>query len=253
MDLAGTGVPPDPRARCFAPISATDLLSRVSAGSRHSQARGLRPHDRHDRPRACGWVGAQPSARGHPRRRRIAIAGVSGPGSAGAVGAAPTSRCRAITPRGLRCPALGSRGRCRPASSSMTRLTDAPCRYPQPVLGIPSASARARTRFPASHQRVRLFEPEAPSTSKSHRRWRARAQPTTAWAAAGTPAWPPEAQCPTRFHAPPWSARPARRSAIRRGGRTTCRLPASAVDCPPNTPTTRPIPGVRRGKPLSAE
>jgi len=52
----------------------------------------------------------------------------------------------------------------RPGSQTPHLATRSPCPASQ------ARSARARTRFLASHQRVRLVEPEAPSTSKSHRR-----------------------------------------------------------------------------------
>jgi len=71
-----------------------------------------------------------------------------------AVGAAPASCCRTITPAGMRgVPRCSPSGLCRSASSPMIRPADAPCRYPQPMPGIPSPSARARTHFLASQPR----------------------------------------------------------------------------------------------------
>jgi hypothetical protein len=47
----------------------------------------------------------------------------------------------------------------------------------------------------------------------------------------------------------PRSARPKGLPTVRRGPVATCRLPASAMECPPSTPTCRPIPEAGRGKP----
>jgi hypothetical protein len=168
-----------------------------------------------------------------------------------AVGTAPASCCQAITPEGMRgVPRRSPSGCCRPASSPMVWPADAPCRCPQPLPGIPSRAARARTRFPASHQRMRLFEPEAPSTSKSHRR-RPGSRPNgdrmgrhwyLGFAAEG-----PASDMLSRSN--PRSARPKGLPTVRRGPVATCRLPASAMECPPSTPTCRPIPKAGRGKP----
>jgi len=89
-----------------------------------------------------------------------------------AVGAAPASCYRTITPEGIRgVPRRSSCGRSRPSSSPMIRLADAPCRYPQPVPGIPSQPARARTRFlapqpkDASLQARGAFHQQVPPSS----------------------------------------------------------------------------------------
>jgi len=171
-----------------------------------------------------------------------------------AVGAAPASCYQTLTPEGMRgVPRLGSSGLCRPASSPMVRLADAPCRYPQP-----SSASRAHPREPepaSSHpnQRVRLFELKAPSTSKSHRR-RPSSRPTDdrmgrhwypGFAASG-----PASDTLSRPN--PRSARSCCLPTIHRGPRATCRLPASAMDCHPSTPTCRPISNVVRGKPRPA-
>jgi hypothetical protein len=100
----------------------------------------------------------------------FAIAGISSLGSAAQLVCA-ASCYQAITPTGMRgVPRRSPSGRCRPASSPMVRPADAPCRYPQL---IPASRAEPREPGPASphpNQRMRLFEPEAPSASKSHRR-----------------------------------------------------------------------------------
>jgi len=49
----------------------------------------------------------------------------------------------------------------------------------------------------------------------------------------------------------PGSARPFGAAAVRRGLQATCRPSASATECPPSTPTDRPILPVDHGKPCS--
>jgi len=119
-----------------------------------------------------------------------------------------------------------------------------------------ASRAHPREPEPASphpNQRERLFEPKAPSTSKSHRR-RPSSRPNDdrmgrhwypGFAASG-----PASDMRSRSN--PRSARPSCLPTIRRGPKATCRLPASAMDCHPSTPTCRPISGVVRGKPRPA-
>jgi hypothetical protein len=88
-----------------------------------------------------------------------------------AVGADAASCYRTITPKGVRgVPRFGPGGRFRPRSSPMVRLADAPCRCP---CSCPASRALPREPGPDPphpNQEVRLRKPEAPSTSKSHRR-----------------------------------------------------------------------------------
>jgi len=171
-----------------------------------------------------------------------------------AVGAAPASCYQTFTPEGSGgVPRRSPSGLCRPASNPMVRLADAPCRYPQPS---PASRAHPREPGPASphpNQRVRLFEPEAPSTGKSHRP-RPSSRPNDdrmgrhwypGFAASG-----PASDMRSRPN--PRGARSCCLPTIRRGTGATCRLPASAMDCHPSTPTCRPISGVARGKPRPA-
>jgi hypothetical protein len=168
-----------------------------------------------------------------------------------AVGAAPASCYPTITPMGIRgVPRQSPSGRCRPCSHSMIRLADAPCRCPQPVPGIPSRAARARARVPAPqpkgaavrargafHQQVPLPTPElAPER-------RPRGPPLVPRFCHRGPSFR------HAFTPHPRSARPRRLPAIRRGPGATCRLPASAMECPPSTPTCRSIPSLGRGEP----
>jgi hypothetical protein len=80
VDLSSTVAPPVLRARCFAPISAADLLSRAPAGTRYSQAQGFHPLDRVRLCRFSNRVGARLSSRIHLLRRQKTIAGLSSPG-----------------------------------------------------------------------------------------------------------------------------------------------------------------------------
>jgi hypothetical protein len=66
--------------RCFSPISAADMLSRVPAETPHSQASGSRLSDRRNLFHASPRAFARASTRHRPRRRRIAVAGIFGPG-----------------------------------------------------------------------------------------------------------------------------------------------------------------------------
>lgn len=242
------------RERCLAPISATDLLSRVPSESRHSQAPGSRPSDRRDPPRASVWVGAQPSARGHPRRRWLAISGVPSLESAAqlvlrrpAATGPPPPKGRAVSRAAVRVGFV---------VPPRTRWSDS--QTPHVATRSLRSASRAHPREPGPasphpNQRVRLFEPEAPSTSKSHRR-RPSSRPNDdrmgrhwypGFAASGPAS-------DTRSRPNPRSARPSCLPTIRRGLKATCRLPASAMDCHPSTPTCRPNSGVVRGKPRPA-
>jgi hypothetical protein len=82
---ATRAVPATPKRRrflargCLSPISATNLLSRVPAGTRHSQAWGSRPSDRCNLSRPSARAFARVSKRDRPQRRRLAVAGCFGP------------------------------------------------------------------------------------------------------------------------------------------------------------------------------
>lgn len=142
-----TGVRPPSEKRCLKPISATDLVVTSTLGATPFPGFRLSPIARRDHPRAVLWVGAQPLAQGHLSDAGLPLLALQ-PWIGCAVGAAPASCYRVITPVGMRgVPRCSPGGRFRPDSSPMIRLADAPCRYPQPVPGIPSPSARARTRF----------------------------------------------------------------------------------------------------------
>jgi len=140
-------VPPALRERCLAPISATDLLSRVPSEPPIPKlgafalptAAILLVHP-------SGWEPSLPleAILGDAELPLLALQ----PWVGRAVGAAPASCYRTVTPEGTRgVPRRNPSGLCRPDSNPMVRLADAPCRYPQPTPGIPSSPARARTRF----------------------------------------------------------------------------------------------------------
>jgi hypothetical protein len=88
-----------------------------------------------------------------------------------AVGADAASCYRTITPEGVRgVPPFGSGGRFRPARA---RWPDSQTPHVATHGLYPASRARPREPGPASpqpNQRMRLRKPEAPSTSKSHRR-----------------------------------------------------------------------------------
>jgi hypothetical protein len=131
-----------------------------------------------------------------------------------------------------------------PARRRPVSLPAARARHPEPRRESQSPCPRIPTKGCRSSGPRRL-PPASPTVDA-----RARARTATAWAATGTPALPPRAQLPTCFHAPtPGDARPKSLPAVRRSAGATCRLPASAMECPPSTPTCRPIPGFGRGKP----
>jgi hypothetical protein len=166
----------------------------------------------------------------------------------------PASCYPIITPVGMRgVPRRSSSEPCRPTPSPMIRPADAPCRCPRPLPGIPGSAAGARTRLPAPQPGMRFFEPEAPSTSKSHRRRPGSRPNGDRMGRHRYPGFAAEGPASDMLSRPnPRSARPEGLPAIRRGPEATCRLPASAMECPPSTPTCRPIPDVDRGKPRPA-
>jgi hypothetical protein len=188
--------------RCLSSISAADLLSRVSAETPHSQASGSHLSDRRDRPRASPRTFARASTRHCPRRRRIAVAGISGPEWRRSWCRA-SSRCQHHRPEGLPgVPSSSPCGLCRPYTRPMRQLTGTSCR----TLSPPSAS-RARflgavTCFRAVHQDCtrsagpRRLPPAGPISSAPRIRSELGSR-----AATGTLALPPWAQLPTCFHA----------------------------------------------------
>jgi hypothetical protein len=204
------------------------------------------------RPLSCFRLGGSPAlSPSHPRRRWLAIAGITSLGSAtqlvprwpAATSPSPL-RGRAVSRAEARVGVVGP-ARARWSGSQTPHVaTRSPC---------PASRAVPREPEPASphpNQRMRLVEPEAPSTDKSHRR-RPSSRPNSnrvgrhwypGFATVG-----PASDMLSRSH--PRSARPNCLPAVRRGPWATCRLPASAMECPPSTPTGRPIPGLERGKP----
>jgi len=121
----------------------------------------------------------------------------------------------------------------------------------------PASRAPPREPGPASphpNQRMQIVEPEAPSTNRSHRR-RPSLRPNgdrvgRHWCP-GFATGGPASDMLSRSN--PRSARPKCFPAIRRGPEATCRLPASAMECPPSTPACCPILDVGRGKPRPAK
>jgi hypothetical protein len=227
------------------------MLSRVPSESRHSQASGSRPRARCDPPRAFVWVGAQPLAQGHPQRRWIAIAGVSSLGSAAQL---VPRRPAATRPSPLKGSAV-SRAATRVGVVGPARARWSGSQTPHVATRslCPASRAPLREPGPASphpNQRMRIFEPEAPSTSKSHRRRPGLRPNDDRMGRHWYPGFATEGPASDMLSRPhPRSARPKCLPVIRRGPGATCRLPASAIECPPSTPTCRPIPALGRGKP----
>jgi len=128
--------------------------------------------------------------------------------------------------------------RYRPNTTPEIRIADVPCRT-YLVLWHPRGFRRHLGPLPPhSHQRARLPGPKTSSTNKSCRRIGLSPEephrpPLVSWHIAST-------QLPTRFCSPPRGARPQCLPVVHRSREATCRLSASAVDCQPSTPSTRP-------------
>lgn len=188
--------------RCLSSISATDLLSRASAETPHSQASGSRLSDRRDRPRASARAFARVSTRHCPRRRRIAVAGIFDPGWRRSWCRA-SSRCQHHRPEGWPgVPSPSPCGLCRPYTHPVRQLTSTSCH----TLSPPSASRvrilGATTCFRAVHQdctrstSLRRLLPAGPIGLTPRLRLELGSR-----AATGTLTLPPRAQLPTCFHA----------------------------------------------------
>lgn len=170
---------------------------------RHSQARGSRPSARRDSPRASVWVGAQPFARGHPRRRWLAISGVPSLESAAQLVLQRPAATEPSPPKG------------RAVSRAAVRVgVVVPPRARWSGSQTPHVAARNRAQHPKLTRESQDPLPRTPTKGygcSSPRRLppasptadaRARARTTTAWAATGTLASPPVVQLPTCVHAP---------------------------------------------------
>jgi hypothetical protein len=163
----------------------------------------LSPSARRDPPRASVWVGAQPSARGQPRRRWMAIAGVSSPGSAEQLVLRGQLLPNHHPRRDPRCPALwplpALSAQLEPDDPTRRRPVSLPAvcaRHPEPICESQSPLPRTLPKGCGSTSSRRL-PPTSPTVVDQ-----ARARPATAWAATGALALPPRAQLPTCVHAP---------------------------------------------------
>lgn len=75
----GVGTPPVPRARCLAPASATNLLSRAPVGTRHSQVRRSHAANRFAVSRDLGRSGISAASRAASLRRPVTVSGQPNP------------------------------------------------------------------------------------------------------------------------------------------------------------------------------
>jgi len=148
-------------------------------------------------------VGAQPSARGHPRPRWLAISGVPSLGSAAQLVLLRPAATEPPPPKGRAV----SRARPERALSSRLELVGPACRRPVSLLADrarhPEPHRESQSSFPRTPTKghgcssSRRLPPASPTAST-----RARARAPATWAATGTLAWPPAVQLPTCVHAP---------------------------------------------------
>jgi len=127
---------------------------------------------------------------------------------------------------------------------------DASCRVLRPR---PASQARPQEPGPARtapHQRMRPHGSEAPSTNRSHGRRPGLRQSDVPLGRHWYPGLATEGPASDMRSRPfPRSARSTSFRLFAGHPWTTCRLSVSAMDCPPSTPSSFPIPATSRGKP----
>jgi len=139
-----------------------------------------------------------------------------------------------------------SRAVARPGLLSLSRARQSGPQTPHVAQRGRRSASRARPQEPGPasahpNQRMGFREPEAPSTNKSHRHcssFRPSCDRMGRHRCLGLAAEGPASN--TLSRPVPGGARPKCRPAIRRSAQATCRLSASAMECFPSTPTSRP-------------
>jgi hypothetical protein len=251
LQPATHALPPIPKhrrsfvRRYLSPISAADLLSRASAETPHSQASGSHLSDRRNLSRASTRANARGSTRHRPRRRRIAGAGIFDPGWRRSWCCA-SSRCQLPRPEGLaRCPEHPDRASVMSRTRSRRADFQAPLSPPLASPGIPgSVPAGQDHPHRAIHQDhtdwegPRCLPPIGPIDHAPRLRLD-RSFPGRHW----YPDLAAESPASDMLSRPaPPSARPKPLAGFHRSAWATCRLPTSATERPPNTPTNCPNP-----------
>jgi hypothetical protein len=156
-----------------------------------------------------------------------------------AVGAAAASCYRIATPTGSEgVPSSESRGHCQPSTIRATRIADAPCRLPHTLSAsrddprVPGPASPHSTKSVVPQTRG-AFHQQVPPPPPALTVWRPHGPPLVPWLVTNDPV------SDMRSRPNPRSARLNYLPAIRRGRRATCRLSASATDCPLSTPPYR--------------